>query len=174
VEMKTHVKEVHDSPGDNVELTGSLRTVLRDISEISSFRQVIFTLNEIFYVIWELRNNIFYCAAFHIGQKENSCKYKYRFCISKKGGESVSYCLKTHSFMDDVGGLIERGECVAIHYNCVQKFIRNSVLPFEIHIFNNDLNKHERNEIYFISGSCNQSYDNDAGENKMTDELDSN
>jgi E3 ubiquitin-protein ligase SIAH1 len=175
VEMKNHVKEMHDSPGDNVELTGPLRTVLRDISEISSFRQVIFTLNEIFYVIWELRNNTFYCAAFHIGQKENSCKYKYRFRISKKkGAESISYCLKTHSFMDDVDGLIERGECVAIRYNCVQKFIKNSVLPFEIHIFNNDLNKHEKNEFYFISGNCNESYDKDAGENGITDEVDSN
>jgi hypothetical protein len=76
--------------------------------------------------------------------------------------------------MDDVDGVIERGECIAIHYNCVQKFIRNSVLPFEIQIFNNDLNKHERNEIYFISGGCNESYDIDDDVNGIRDGIDSN
>jgi hypothetical protein len=168
--MKNHVKEIHDCPGDNVELTGPLRTVLRNVSEMSSFRQVMFTLNEIFYAIWELRDNTFYCATFHIGQKEHSCKFKYRFRISKKkGGESISYCLTTHNFMEDVDGVIERAECVAIHYGCVQRFIKNSVLPFELQIFNNDLNKHDTNEIYFINGDCNESCGNDAGNNGITD-----
>jgi hypothetical protein len=171
VEMKNHVKKMHDSPGDNVELTGPLRTVLRNISESSSFRQVMFTLNEIFYVIWELRDNIFYCATFHIGPKENSCKFKCRFRISKKrGGESISYCVKTHSFMEDVDEIIERGECVAIHYSCLQKFIKNSVLPFEIQIFNADTNKCHRNEVCYISGDCNDSSDNGCDDNGISDE----
>jgi hypothetical protein len=173
--MKNHVKDMHDSPGDNVELTGPLRTVLRNISEISSFRQAMFALNEVFYVIWELRDNTFYCATFHIGTKENSCKFKYRFRISKqKGGESISYCLKTHSFMEDVDEIIGRGECVTIHYSCVQKFIKNSVLPFEIHIFNNDNIKCGRNEIYYITRDCSESYDNDIGDNGIGDEVESN
>jgi hypothetical protein len=75
--------------------------------------------------------------------------------------------------MDDVDGVIEMGECIKINYNCVQKFIKNSILPFEIQIFNNDLNKHKRNEIYFISGDCNESYDNEVSDNEITDEVES-
>ncbi|PNF30038.1 hypothetical protein B7P43_G05840 [Cryptotermes secundus] len=139
-ELKTHVQEMHNSPGDHVELDGPFKTVLRNISETSSFRQTIFTLNEIFYIIWEVRDDIFYCVSFHIGPKKNSSKFKYRFRVSKRrGGESISYSLKTSSFMDDVEEIIKGGDCVAIHYRSVEKFIKNGVLPFEIYIFPNDV-----------------------------------
>lgn len=174
MEMKNHVKEMHDSPGDNVELTGTLRTVLRNISETSSFRQVMFTLNEIFYVIWELRDSTFYCATFHIGPKENACKFSYRFRISKKRGkECIAYCLQTHSYMENVNDVIEKGDCVSIHYNCVEKFIKNSALPFEIQIFNNRPYKRRRNrnDSYYVSGDCNDSSDNDTGDNGLAGEV---
>lgn len=119
-----------------MELSGPFKTVLRNISETSRFRQTVFTLNEIFYVIWEVRDNTFYCVIFHIGPKRISLKYKYRFRLSKKGGsESISYFLKTSSFMDDVEEVIESGNCVAIHYNCIENFIKSGALPFEIYIF---------------------------------------
>jgi hypothetical protein len=166
--MRNHVQEMHNSPGDNVELAGPFKTVLRNISETSSFRQTIFTLNEIFYVIWEVRDNIFYCVSFHVGPKKNSSKFKYRFRVSKrKGGESISYCLKTSSFMDDVEEIIKDGDCVAIHYRCVERFIKNGVLPFEIYIFHNDRNKFNgKTKENDVNGS-----DNDVDDNVVADEI---
>lgn len=175
-EMKNHVREMHNNPGDNVELSGPFKTVLRNVTEISSFRQVMFALNEIFYVIWEIRDNIFYCATFHIGPKENYSKFKYRFCISKKKGESLSVCLTTRSFMDDVEEVLKSGNCVAIHYSSIEKFVKNCVLPFEIHIFSNDSSNFsgDRNESDCVGGDYRGSEDNDSGDNEVADGVENN
>jgi hypothetical protein len=167
--MKSHVQEVHNSPGDNVEVTGPFKTVLRNISETTSFRQAVFTLNEIFYVIWEVRDNIFYCVSFHIGPKKNSSKFKYRFRVSKeRAGESISYSLKTSSFMDDVEEIIKGGDCVAIHYRSVEKFIKNGALPFEIYISHNgDYKSYGKTKENVSNGDINGSDDND---NEAADE----
>jgi hypothetical protein len=161
--MKGHVQEMHSSPGDNVEVAGPFKTVLRNISETTSFRQAVFTLNEIFYVIWEVRDNIFYCVGFHIGPKKNSSKFKYRFRVSKeRAGESISYSLKTSSFMDDVEEIIKGGDCVAIHYRSIEKFIKNGALPFEIFISHNDDYKpYGKTKENVSNGDFNGNDDND-------------
>lgn len=174
--MKDHVTEMHNNPGDNVELTGPFRTVLRNVLDPSSFRQVLFALDEMFYVIWDIRDNTFYCATFHVGPKDNSCKFKYKFSISKKGGESLSCCLTTCSFMDNVEDVIKSGKCVAIHYGSVENFIKNGTLPFEIHIFYNDPSKSNRrsSESDYVIGDFNEDDGDDIDDNEMEEEVESN
>lgn len=72
--------------------------------------------------------------------------------------------------MDDVEEIIKGGDCVAIHYRSVEKFIEDGVLPFEIYIFPNDRNKFggktKKNEV---NGS-----NNDDCDNVVADEVDNN
>jgi hypothetical protein len=68
--------------------------------------------------------------------------------------------------MDDVEDIIKGGDCVAIHYKSVEKFIKNGALPFEIYIFHNDRNK--------FSGKTKENNVNGSGnddDNKVADEI---
>lgn len=72
--------------------------------------------------------------------------------------------------MDDVEEIIKGGDCVAIHYRSVEKFIKNGVLPFEIYIFPNDRNKFVgKSEDNEVNGGDNDDYDN-----VVADEVDNN
>jgi hypothetical protein len=69
--------------------------------------------------------------------------------------------------MDDVEDIIKGGDCVAIHYRSVEKFIKNGVLPFEICIFLNDRNKFSGETKENDVKGC----DNDVDNNVVADEI---
>jgi hypothetical protein len=136
--IKKHVKKSHNENGDYDEIVGCAKIVLINVSENSDYRQIIFTLGKMFYVLFKTIGNIFFCVVFYVGPSEESSKYKYRFSLTKKGTGAISYCLFTRGFVEDSSEVIETGNCIAIHFGCVERFVDDNCLPYEIEFFEHE------------------------------------
>lgn len=136
--IKTHIQKDHNKNGNCVEIERCFNGLLINISENSRFKQVVFALGKTFYVLFKTNGNIFFAVAYYIGPLTDSSKYKYRFSLTRKGIGTISYCLFTRCLFEDVSEVFDTGNCVNIHYGCVQKFIENDCLAYEIEFLQHD------------------------------------
>jgi hypothetical protein len=136
--INKHVKKNHSKNGDYEETDVCVKTVLINVCEHSNFRQVIFTLGKTFYVLSKTTGNTFFCVVFYVGPLDESAKYKYRFSLSKKEIGTISYCLFTRGFNEDSSQVFEAGNCVVIHYGCLENFMEGNCLPYEIEFFEHE------------------------------------
>lgn len=132
--VRTHVETKHH--GSCVQrVSRKFKTVLHNVSWSQRYYQAIITLGELFYVSWRVQSGIFYCAVFHIGPKEITPKFKYRFAISTKDGDEYSMSCLTHSYFENVNDIVRQGKCVTLHYSAVQSSCNDKGdLPFRMEI----------------------------------------
>lgn len=132
--VRTHVESRHR--GNCVQrVSRKFKTVLHNISCSQRYYQAIITLGELFYVSWRVQSGVFYCAVFHIGQKQIPPQFKYRFAISTKDGEEYSISCLTHSYFENVNDIVQQGKCVMLHYSVVQRSCNDKGdLPFRMEI----------------------------------------
>jgi hypothetical protein len=136
--IKSHIQKDHNKNGNCIEIERRFHGLLINLSEKSDFIQVVFALGKTFYVLFKTTGNIFFVVAYFIGPLDESSKYKYRFSLSKEVIGTVSFCLFTRSVFEDVNEVFDSGNCVNIHYGCVQKFIENDCLAYEIEFVQHD------------------------------------
>jgi hypothetical protein len=132
--VRTHVESRHR--GNCVQrVSRKFKTVLHNISCSQRYYQAIITLGELFYVSWRVQSGVFYCAVFHIGPKQISPQFKYRFAIATKDGEEYSLSCITHSYFENVNDIVRQGKCVMLHYSIVQSSCNDKGdLPFRMEI----------------------------------------
>ena len=132
--VRTHVEIGHS--GSCVQrVSRKFKTVLHNVSCSQRYYQAIITLGELFYVSWRVQSGVFYCAVFHIGPKENTPKFRYRFAISTKDGDEYSMSTFTHSYFENLNDIVRQGKCVTLQYSNVQKSCNEKGdLPFRMEI----------------------------------------
>jgi hypothetical protein len=136
--IRTHIEKDHNKNGECVEMESCFRGLLMHFSEKSHFRQVVFTLGKTFFVVFKTTGKIFFGVAYYIGPPSQSSKYKYKFILTNKRMGTISYCLFTRYMFEDINEVLDTGNCVNIHYGCVQKFVENDCLAYEIEFFKHD------------------------------------
>jgi hypothetical protein len=136
--IKTHIQRDHNKNDAYVETERHSYGMLTNLCQRSHFRQVVFALGKTFYVLFKTTGNIFFGVGYYIGPSSESSNYKYRFSLTRKGIGTISYCLFTRGLFDDVNEVFDTGNCVNIHYGCVQKFMENDCLAYEIEFFEHD------------------------------------
>lgn len=136
--IKKHIQKDHNKNGNCVEIERRFHGLLINLSEKSHFKQVVFALGETFYMLFKRTGNIFFVVGYYIGPMSESSKYKYRFSLTRKGIGAVSYCLFTRGLFENVNEVFDTGNCVNIHYGCVQKFTENDCLAYEIEFLQHD------------------------------------
>ena len=94
----------------------------------------------LFFVLWEIRDDNFLCAARYVGTKKEAADYKYRFTIATSSGmDIISMCFIAQSFLNDIENILQPGECVTLHYGTVAKFLdAKSTLTCEMEVYKVD------------------------------------
>jgi hypothetical protein len=136
-DITLHILGEHDS--ETAEMPGHFKVELRDFAVGNSYRRVVHTLEEIFYLAWEKMGDLFSFGVFHIGPKGETMKFKYGFKMCNSA-EYVAVIRKTHSYLE--GGLkdILPGKCVTLHYGKIKECLgENGNLSCEIEIGEREL-----------------------------------
>ncbi|KAJ4451977.1 hypothetical protein ANN_03461 [Periplaneta americana] len=121
-DMKEHIKDDHMA-SDYREVSGSFKTELSNTEPTRGYSQVIFTLNEMFFVLWRFKPDNFYCAVYYCGPKEKANNFKYKFTVSKKNTkEKLCFSFVTHNLTENVNDILKPGFCACIHTAAVKLF----------------------------------------------------
>jgi hypothetical protein len=91
---------------------------------------------ELFYAIWKVIEDGFYCTVIYVGPENKSSKFTFRFTvIAKNKIETISACLLTRSYGEDMDDVLKPGNCIVIHYDTIKKFFAGeNKLPFKLEI----------------------------------------
>ncbi|PSN29895.1 hypothetical protein C0J52_27867 [Blattella germanica] len=121
-EIKEHVLNDHGFETDTRQENGAFAVTLKDISASKRYTAAMAKL-DLFFIIWEMRAEDFFCVVVLIGSKEEAAEYKYRFTIATPSGmEIISTCFVAQTYLNDLEQILQPGECVTLRYGTVTKF----------------------------------------------------
>jgi hypothetical protein len=125
-DMKSHIKTSHSNGNDTHECDGRFNVVLTNLSPEHHYRKAVWTADELFYVVWEITDDSFFCAVLYVGQKKKSSKFVYKFSLSTENGiKMISMCFRTRSVVQEMEKILTHGDCVVLHYDTVLKFLNS-------------------------------------------------
>jgi hypothetical protein len=134
--MKNHVKNNHGEGNDTQESTGRFSAVLTNLSSERHYKKTVSIGDELFYVVWKIKDGSFFCAVLYVGPKNNSSRFKYTFSITADNGlKKISMIFQTHSVVKNMEHVFTPGNCVLLHYDTVLKFLNSNkylLCDFEI------------------------------------------
>jgi hypothetical protein len=80
--------------------------------------------DDLFYAVWEVKGRDFYCAVLYVGPKKNSSKFTYKFSLATDSGtKNISMLFPTQSVVTSMEKFFTAGDCVLLHYDTVLKFL---------------------------------------------------
>ncbi|XP_069680245.1 E3 ubiquitin-protein ligase Siah1-like isoform X2 [Periplaneta americana] len=141
VDIKSHVKNDHKQGYDAGEVSGEFDVVISNFSAGKFYRGHVFTLNELFFIMCDVKNSNFLFSIVHVGLKKNVPNFRYRFALGTNKSEmnAISMIFGVRNFMDDEESVLNLGDCVSLHYVTVAKFLdENNRLYFKIEIVPSD------------------------------------
>lgn len=115
-----HVRQDHSSETRSV--TGLFKLRLETLCASKYFREAVFAMGELFFIFWEIKDCNIYFAVFHIGPESDAEKFSYNFKI-KMHNDKISMRAICHSYLQDVDSVLQPGECVALPYGTVLKYL---------------------------------------------------
>ena len=97
----------------------------------------IFGYNEVFFSLFQGKDNIFYAVLLHVGPPESAAKYKYKVeFVNNDDTESVTIMHLTRSSNEDLDKVFKSGNCVKLHYDVVSHLeTKERLLNFKTEIF---------------------------------------
>lgn len=116
----SHIRQHHGSETKSV--TGLFKLRLETLCASKYYREAVFTLGELFFIFWEIKDCNIYFAVFHIGPENDAEKFSYNFKI-KKHNEKISVSATCRSYLQDVDTVLQPGECVTLPYGTVLKYL---------------------------------------------------
>ena len=135
-DMKGHIKNSHSNRNDTHNSTGRFNVVLTDLSNERHYRKAVWSGDELFYAVWEIKGGNFYCAVLYVGPKKKSAKFTYKFSLTTDNGmNNISMTFLTKSVVTSMEKFFTPGECVLLHYDTVLKFLNSEIFlhcAFEI------------------------------------------
>ncbi|XP_069680238.1 E3 ubiquitin-protein ligase Siah1-like [Periplaneta americana] len=141
VDIKSHVKNDHKQGYDAGEVSGEFEVVISDFSGGKFYRGHVFTLNELFFIMCDVKNGNFLFSIVHVGLKKNVPNFRYRFALGTNKNEMnvISMIFGVRNFMDDEEFVLNLGDCVSLHFITVVKYLdENNRLYFKIEIVPSD------------------------------------
>ncbi|PSN42267.1 hypothetical protein C0J52_20417 [Blattella germanica] len=136
-DIKRHVLTDHEFETDSRQEKGAFSVSLKDFSVSKRYIVPVAKLDELFFIIWEMREEDFFCVVVLIGTKEETEDYMYRFTIiAPNKMEIISICLVVQSYLDDLEKILQPGESITLRYGTVTKFKNEqNALICEIEIY---------------------------------------
>lgn len=135
-DMKNHIKTSHGDGNDMHESTGHFNVILTNLSPERHYRKVVSIGDELFYVVWEIKDGRFFCSVLYVGTKKKSFRFMYAFSIKTENGlKKISMSFQTQSVVKSMEHVFTPGDCVLLHYDTVLKFLNSNkylLCDFEI------------------------------------------
>ncbi|XP_069680246.1 uncharacterized protein [Periplaneta americana] len=126
-DMKSHIVNKHGNGPDLHKCEGEFNVVLTDLSPSRHYRKAVLSGDELFYIIWEIKDGNFFCVVFYIGSKKKCSKFKYTFSlISDTGIKTISMGFRPRNIVENIDQVLVPGECVLLHYDTVLKFVNSN------------------------------------------------
>ena len=117
-DIKAHLKENHFE-GCCEYVEGDVKFIYNLTGGLDLFC-FIFAYNEVFFSLFEERDNIFYAVVLYVGPAENAAKYKYRVeFINNDNTEGVTVMHLTRSSGQDLEDVRRSGACGKLLYDVV-------------------------------------------------------
>jgi E3 ubiquitin-protein ligase SIAH1 len=136
LDMKNHIMTSHGDGNDTHESTGRFNVILTNLSSERHYRKVVSIGDELFYVVWEIKDGSFFCSVLYVGPKKKSSKFTYTFSITTENGpKKISMSFQTQSVVKSIENVFTPGDCVLLHYDTVLKFLNSNkylLCDFEI------------------------------------------
>jgi hypothetical protein len=124
--MMHHIKISHNDRNDSLKCNGRFNVVLTDLSPQRHYRKAVWVGDELFYVVWEIKDGNFFCAVLHIGPKKKHSKFTYKFSLTTENGmKNISMLFQTQSVLKNMDNVFTPGDCVLLHYDTVTKFLNS-------------------------------------------------
>ena len=119
-DIKGHLKESHlEECCEYVE--GDFKFLYKLTSGMECFC-FIFAHNEVFYSLFQEKDNIFYAVLLYVGPAENATKYKYKVeFVNKDDTEGISVMHLTRSSDENLGNLYKSCNCGNLYYDVVRR-----------------------------------------------------
>jgi len=125
-DMKGHIKNRHSDRNDTHKSNGRFNVVLTDLSPERHYRKAVWSGDDLFYAVWEIKGGSFYCAVLYVGPKKNSSKFTYKFSLTTDNGmKNISMLFRTQSVVTSMEHFFKAGDCVLLHYDTVMKFLNS-------------------------------------------------
>jgi hypothetical protein len=141
--LKIHV--IRDHKGNSLEIYGGGKfySHLSPLTQTANISKALLVFGELFYVVWKVMESEFYCTVMYVGPGNNSSQYGFRFTLTAVNKvETISACMITRSYFEDLDQVLKPGNCLAVHYNTIEKFFADeNKLPFQLEIFKLDSSK---------------------------------
>lgn len=126
-DMKVHIKNSHGGRNDTHKSSGRFNVVLTDLSAERHYRKAVWSGDDLFYVVWEIKDSDFYCAVLYVGPKKRSSKFTYKFSLTTDNGmKNISMTFRTQSVVTSLEKFFTPGDCVLLHYDTVLKFLNSN------------------------------------------------
>jgi hypothetical protein len=106
------------------------------VTPATKHSKLIFAYNVIFYSCSEIKNGIFYSVLQYIGTAAEAVKYRYKLkFFNKERKESLTVCLLTRSWDEDLSEVHNSGNCVKLYPEQFNRFAKEgSELAFRMEI----------------------------------------
>jgi E3 ubiquitin-protein ligase SIAH1 len=124
LDMKNHIKDSHSDGNNMHESTGRFNVILTNLSSENHYRKVVSIGDQLFYVVWKIKDGRFFCSVLYVGAKKKSSKFTYTFSITTENGlKKISMSFQTQSVVKSMEHVFTPGDCVLLHYDTVLKFL---------------------------------------------------
>lgn len=118
--MKVHVKSEHSS---EISETGRHFNVkLLNFSTTRRYRTAVFVSDELFYLVWEIRQLAFHFSVFHFCHRKDTEALTYSIKIGNSEGY-ISITRVCQRYLEDNRGDLEPGNCATFHSGAVAEYI---------------------------------------------------
>lgn len=125
-DMKTHIKNSHSGRNDTHKSNGRFNVVLTALSPERHYRKAVWSGDDLFYAVWQIKGGNFYCTVLYVGPKKKSSKFTYKFSLTTDNGmKNISMLFRTQSVVTSMEKFFTAGDCVLLHYDTVQKFLNS-------------------------------------------------
>jgi hypothetical protein len=98
------------------------QVTLQNVSLEKNYGKAFFVDNQLFFLVWEIREDTFYFAVFYAGHERDATGFKYKFQICHRTQNFVIFGV-CHSYLQEKREVLKPGECVTIPYDAVQKCV---------------------------------------------------
>ena len=133
-DMKVHLQENHFE-GCREYVEGDFK-FLYNLTVGMNLFCFIFAYNEVFFSLFQEKDNIFYAVLRYVGPAENAAKYKYRVeFVNNDNTEGVTVMHLTRSSDENLKDIYESGRCGKLHFGVVNRLAdKMSRLKYKIEI----------------------------------------
>ncbi|XP_021927126.1 uncharacterized protein LOC110833399 isoform X2 [Zootermopsis nevadensis] len=125
-DMRGHIKIIHTGGEDTQESGGRFNVILTDLSPERHYRKAVWIADELFYIVWEIKDGNFFCVVLCVGSKNKSSKFMYKFSLTAENEKKkISMCFQTRSVVQEIEQVLAPGHCVVLHFDTVLKFLNS-------------------------------------------------